>query len=139
MSKAGILHKIEKKIDSNVISYPDNPTNGWYDIECKNKRVDFQIAERNYRATGSENDRLIMSKVRKEYRKCCRIKRRNYNVSKADNLLSLSKSNPSQFWKKIKTKKKQEKTNCNFFQYFKDLYDIDPAMGTAEEEEVTRW
>ena len=53
-----------------------------------------------------------MSEARKSYRKCCRIKCRQFQMNKADELAKLSKNNPGLFWKKVKKGKKIDKNKA---------------------------
>ena len=111
----------------------------WYDSMCIEKRVLFNEAERTFARTGDPVDRHSMCVARNVYRKCCRLKRKEYKLSQAKALLSLNRHDPKQFWKKIKPKKKKVIGKCNFHEYFKNLNNIHPFMGDDEEEMVNDW
>ena len=68
-----------------------------------------------------------MCKIRNEYRRItlCRKKRKQFNDQNATELLDLSKKNPKQFWKRIKSKNKDTTGKCNFFNHFKNLGEAD--------------
>ena len=97
--------------------------NPWYDIECKNKKKEFDNARDVYRHTLSDTDLKNLCNIRNEYRKLCRIKRNKYKLSKTDELLNLSKYDSRLFWKKIKRKQKKSLPSCNFDNYFKNLFE----------------
>ena len=48
-----------------------------------------------------------MCKCRSNYRKICRIKKKNLEIKRARELAKLSKEKSRQFWKIVKRKKKQ--------------------------------
>ena len=113
--------------------------NGWYDEDCKRKRLEFKTAEREYRLIRGDNERLKMCKARKSYRKLCRLKRREFQVSKAEELVTLSKKNPRLFWNKIKKGKKKNNATCNFYDYFKELNNIEPRVSDFVQEKIENW
>ena len=43
------------------------------------------------------------------------------------------------FWKNIKKGRNQQKSNCDFYKYFKDLNDVDPKLGKYVEEKIGCW
>ena len=142
VNKAGSSHTVTNKMSSNDSRPTQNNStqlNGWYDNECKELRLDFHLAEREYRNLGGEMERLKMCELRKKYRKCCRKKRTQFHRNRSDELVALSKSNPRLFWKKIKKTKNKFKANCNFYEYFKELNNLNPQLGVEEEEKISFW
>ena len=96
----------------------------WYDLECREKKKDFDLAINIYKETNEDIDLKNLCNIRNSYRLLCRKKNRKYKENKADELLKLSKENSRAFWKKIKRKKKRQmNTNCDFDLYFKNLYE----------------
>ena len=112
--------------------YHKNPSN-WYDSECREKKNIFDMYEKQFRFSGSHDDRINMCQARNNYRKCCRNKRRKHQIDKAEELHYLSKNNPQQFWKKIK-RKKNEIGDCDFFSHFKNLFSNNPALGSINSQ-----
>ena len=88
------------------ISYSSNrpQTNNqrWYDDECRALRDEFVHAEKIFRHSGNEPDRISMCTIRSKYRNCCRTKRRKFKIREAEELLTLSRLNPRSFWKKVR-------------------------------------
>ena len=80
--------------------------NNWYDLECKEKKKEFDLAISIYKETNDENDLKHLCSIRNSYRLLCRKKSRKHKENIADNLVKLSKENSRQFWKNIKRKKK---------------------------------
>ena len=74
-----------------------------------------------------------MCKTRNQYRKLCRIKRKQTEINKASELFLLSKSNPKQFWKSFK-RRQNKSGECDFNKYFKELYDLTPEVNVNEGE-----
>ena len=101
---AGSSHYTLIKTNNSNISGKAQP-NSWYDSDCRYKKRLFDIYEKTYRETLLEEDRINMCRARNEYRKCCRYKRTNFQVEKANDLLNISKNNPKKFWKILKKKK----------------------------------
>ena len=63
-----------------------------------------------------------MCKERSKYRRLCRTKKSIFNKKEAENMFLLSKSNPKQFWKKVKRNKSKNKSpDMNFYDHFKEL------------------
>ena len=114
-------------------------SNGWYDADCKTKLIQFKAAEREFRITRGDNERLTMCEARKSYRKCCRIKCRQFQMNKADELAKLSKNNPGLFWKKVKKGKKIDKNSCNFYDYFKELNNVDHTVSDCVQTKIENW
>ena len=108
-------------------------SNSWFDEELKNMKIMFDLHEKAYRVTHNDEDRLIMCKTRNQYRKLCRIKRKQTEINKASELFLLSKSNPKQFWKSFK-RRTNKSGNCDFNKYFKELYDLTPEVNVNEGE-----
>ena len=95
----------------------------WYDSECREKKKLFDFYENQFRTSGSDEDKISMCKIRNEYRKCYRIKRKKHDLQKAEELYEISKTNTADFWKRIK-RTEYENGICDFFDYFKNLYSI---------------
>ena len=81
----GLNHVIEyastdciKHIPShNNCSKKRKPINLWYDIDCKNKKKEFDIAKDRYLHNLQDDDLKYFCKIRNEYRKLCRLKKNN--------------------------------------------------------------
>ena len=58
----------------------------WYDSDCRDKKKVFDMYEKQFRISGLDEDRIDMCKARNIYRKCCRNKRRMYQIAKAQEL-----------------------------------------------------
>ena len=125
------------------ISYSSNrpQTNNqrWYDDECRALRDEFVHAEKIFRHSGNEPDRISMCTIRSKYRNCCRTKRRKFKIREAEELLTLSRLNPRSFWKKVRKKSSPSVGNCDFFGHFKNLANSEPLLGEWEEELVSDW
>ena len=52
-----------------------------------------------------------MCDLRNAYRKLCRKKKKDFDFNNAKNQLLLIKTNPREFWKKIKRRQKRKKTS----------------------------
>ena len=111
----------------------------WYDDECRALRDEFARAQKTFRNSGSDGDRVAMCNIRSKYRNCCRSKRRKFKMLEADDLLSLSRLNPKKFWKTVRKKSNRVTANCDFFSHFKNLADTDSILGEVEEELVSDW
>ena len=133
---AGESHKIKHNINSNKNS---NNQGIWYDSECKEKRLLFESAERLFRNSGSDTDRVVMCEERKIYRNICRQKRKQHQLNQANELAYLSSHNPKLFWNKIRNKKTRKSGNCDFLNYFKNLNASKPFMGPEEEDLINDW
>ena len=113
--------------------------NKWFDKECNDQRKVFIMCFNNYRLTDSTEDRLIMCKQRSIYRRLCRTKKRNFDRTEATKLLALSKKEPKQFWREIKSnKQKSTLPNLNFFSHFKNLTEQESNLGDEGKAEVER-
>ena len=120
-------------------AHPSTKKNSWYDNECREKLESFRIAERLYRLSNSEIDRVSMSNLRSSYRKCCRKKRQIKKVQEAQKLVNLSRSDPRGFWRKTKAKRNFVLPTCDFHTYFQQLYEINSFLGNDAEEEIREW
>ena len=56
----------------------------WYDSACTAKRDLFLAAERIFRLTGHEDDRIRMCSARSAYRNLCKLKRSQFKQSEAN-------------------------------------------------------
>ena len=112
---------------------------GWYDLECQEKRDLFRIAERQYRLSGSNEDRVLMCEARRIYKQICKAKRRLKQIEKSEELTRLSVQNQKLFWQKIRKKSNDVTGNCNFHEYFKNINNVEPFLGPDEEKEVSDW
>ena len=135
MMTAGVNHRVQV----GHLGQQGGKGGKWYDNTCRELCGLFTEAERVFKATGDPNDRVSMCAARNEYRRVCRLKRKQYQFSQSQNLVSLSTRNPKQFWRKIKPKKITKPGKCNFEEYFKELNNIHPFMGDSEEDEVREW
>ena len=104
-------------------SNKNKQSNPWYDIECKLKRKEFDTAIMIYKDTPSADNLTNLTFIRNTYRKLCRKKHNDYLSELSLDLVQLSKTNPKDFWKKIKRKKRKNIGNCNFDLYFKNLFE----------------
>ena len=109
-TKAGKSHVTQINTNKQISSKPCP----WYDDECKEKKILFDYHEKQFRTSGSDEDKKNMCRIRNEYRKCCRNKKKTHEVQKAQELYKTSKSNATEFWKKIK-RKGHNIGNCDFF------------------------
>ena len=139
--KNGAKHTKEVNFNGNynktVRSDINESREGWYDKECYEQSRIFKEYETIYWETGLEEDRVAMCQQRNVYRRMCRDKKISFNQSEATNILKLSKTNSKEFWKKIKGKDNREKgNNCDFFQHFKDLANMDSRVGEEGLREV---
>ncbi len=107
----------------------------WYDQNCKNKKAIFDNYRKRYFLSHLEQDKISMCKARTEYRKICRRNRKEYHIKKADELLNLSRTNQKKFWNSFR-KKKAPTGDCDFQNYFKNLYESKSNPGVLEEEIV---
>ena len=62
--------------------------------------ISFQNAERLYRLSNSEVDRVSMSNLRSSYRKCYHQKRQIKKVEEVQKIVKLILSDPRGFWRK---------------------------------------
>ena len=109
----------------------------WYDKECYDQSKIFREFELRYYDTELEQDRVNMCEQRSRYRKLCRDKKREFEQQKAEKLVKLSKSKPKEFWKEIKgDKKKGEVNQCNFYEHFKNLANIESRVGEEGRKEI---
>ena len=108
----------------------------WYDSNCREKKREFDCARRVFNETSNDLDKIRMCNIRNEYRKICRKKRRQFNEKNAGELLNLSKKNPKQFWKRIKSKSKSTTGNCNFFEHFKKMGEANIQLDLDIEQEI---
>ena len=136
-SHAAQVHMNKKNIDKNDNSYyPEN----WYDVGCKLKKKEFDLASNIYKETCDPGDKQQMCVKRNEYRKLCRLKRKHFIRKRADEFLHLSKYNPKKFWKKIKDRdNKAIIGKCNFFEHFKQLNATESKLGTEIDELIDEW
>ena len=104
-------------------STSNSQKNTWYDSECSNKKKEFDISKAIYRQTLSEIDLKVMCELRNAYRKLCRKKKKDFDLNNAKNQLSLIKTNPREFWKKIKRRQKKIRPTCDFDTHFKNLFE----------------
>ena len=135
----GLNHVLEYSASDFVKKTPSNVNynryrknnNLWYDQECINKRKEFDLARDNYLHTLQDKDLKYFCCLRNAYRKLCRIKKRNFQMKKANDLVTLSKENSKLFWKKIKRKQKKNSASCDFHFYFKELFET-PISNLSE-------
>jgi len=120
-------------------AYSNTRLGSWYDSDCMEKRELFKCAERRFRVTGCEDDRMKMCDARNKYRRLCKLKRRNKNIDKAMDLVALSQHNNKLFWKSIRKKKNDPNGTCDFNHYFKNLNSIQPFMSADADELVSNW
>ena len=97
VTNAGVDHRVVNK------SSLSNSNKGhiWYDQDCKIERKKFLERKLEFLNNKTDCNRIAMCKQRSIYRHTCRKKRRLYNRNEAAQLVTLSKTNTTQFWKKI--------------------------------------
>ena len=139
--KTGANHtktfKINNSGNKNESGYYAKKKEGWYDKECFDQSNVFKEFEIRYWYTGLEEDRIEMCQQRNIYRRLCRDKKRIFHQAEALNLLKLSKTNTKEFWNKIKGKGSREKAgNCDFYQHFKNLANMESRVGEEGKREV---
>ena len=109
----------------------------WYDKECREQRGKFIEYEKRYYQTFEDGDRVLMCEQRNIFRSLCREKKREYNQKEADRLVYLSKKDPKNFWREFKgNKDRVVDQECNFFEHFKQLANIDSRVGEEGTKEV---
>ena len=109
----------------------------WYDKECREQRGRFIEYEKRYYQTFEDGDRVLMCEQRNIFRSLCREKKREYNQKEADRLVYLSKKDPKNFWREFKgNKDRVVDQECNFFEHFKQLANIDSRVGEEGTKEV---
>ena len=86
INKAGLDHVRNIKVDSNY-----KKGKFWFDEDCHNERIKFLKRKQLFDLDDTDDNRKEMCKQRSVYRKVCRKKRKSYNMSQAENLLTLSK------------------------------------------------
>ena len=126
---AGSGHSISiypKNNDS--INHDLNKNNSWYDKDCIKMRDEFLKASKAHKITNNDSDKSQMCKIRNKYRKLCKYKRYNHKKKDANELIDLFKHNSRQFWRKMKKRKKNKIGNCDFFEYFKRLNNIESSI-----------
>lgn len=121
--KCNNFNVISNSCNNQSYAYAKDNNNPWYDNECKNKRKEFDAARKIYFNSLQQNDLHSMCNIRNEYRKLCRLKKKNFNYQSAKNLVHLSKTNSKMFWKKVKRKQRKCNASCDFTTYFKDLFE----------------
>ena len=138
--EAGTDHTKEVKVfkgNREHIKRVNDKKNGWYDKECFEQGKVFKGYENRYWFTGAEEDRVAMCEQRNIYRRLCKGKKTNFYRSEAQNLANLSKSEPKEFWKKIKGKNRGDGLGkCNFYEHFKNLACIESRVGEEGRREV---
>ena len=110
----------------------------WYDGDCiseKNKFIKRKIIFLN---NSSDENRLEMCRQRNIYRQLCRRKKRLFNREKAEQLVTLSKTDSKLFWRQIKgaDSKKTNMSNIDFHKHFKHLSQRDAHLSDGGNEEV---
>ena len=111
--------------------------NGWYDNDCYKQGKIFKGYESRYWFTGTDEDRVAMCEQRNIYRKLCKEKKAKFYRSEAEMLAKLSKSEPKEFWRKIKGNSgRDELGHCNFYEHFKNLASIESRVGEEGKREV---
>ena len=89
------------------------------------KRIVYQEALQKYNLNRTEANRMTFIDRKKEYKRICRISKRNYNREFAQNLHNLKNKKPREFWKMFKDTKNIDQS-CDvdmntFFEHFKNL------------------
>ena len=136
---AGSSHIREIRIDNRGKRDSKGKGAKWYDKDCKVQKERFSEYQSRYFETGEECDRLLMCEHRSIYRNMCRLKKREYNQKEADRLVYLSKKEPRQFWREIKGDIKREVSReCDFFNHFQQLANIESRVGEEGVREVER-
>ena len=135
-AKAHTMYNSNKHSNNLMYNNKNTCTNQWYDLECINKKKEFDFALKMYNESGNLNDRLNMCNIRNSYRKLCRQKRNKHQIIASQKLLELSKVNPRQFWKKIRSNGKNKIGSCDFNDYFKKQYDVDIRKLGEEQERI---
>ena len=102
--------------------------NCWYDNDCAKMRDEFLKASKAHKISNNDSDKSMMCKIRNKYRKLCKHKRYSQKKKDADELIDLFKTNSRQFWRKFKKGKKNKTGNCDFFEYFKELSNIQSSI-----------
>ena len=113
----------------------------WYDADCTRQKELFIDRQKQHTDDDTDVNRISMCAERSKYRKLCKRKDKQYNISEAQKLLNLSKTNPKSFWKIIKSGKKREgpPADCNFFEHFKNLAEMESNVseeGRAENDTI---
>ena len=133
--KAGAGHI--REISGAGVSKTINGGQEWYDKQCKEKHDLFKEYEIRFHETNLDEDRVAMCQQRNEYRKLCRDKKRELNQIEADRLVGLSKKDPRSFWREIKgAKGSKGNMECNFFDHFCKLANVDSTVGEEGKAEV---
>lgn len=122
--------KITRRL-SNSNSRKSTPTKNWYDEECYHvkKSVTSSLGSA-IRATGrdcnTQEHRCLYLENRRIYKKLLRQKKRSHNKAEMRELLSLQKSDPRNWWRKIGWKAKPSDIQASarsLHQHFKNLLD----------------
>ena len=100
----------------------------------------FYDAQSRHTDDETDENRMLMCTQRSRYRKVCRLKRKEYNISEARRLFAISRSNPKLFWKEVKSKSGKNKgrppENCDFFTHFKNLAGRDSNISDEGRDEM---
>ena len=98
----------------------------WFDESCKQKKMLYEGALRNYNLNKNDENRKEFLLIKKDFKYHCRITKRKYNRQLAKELENLKNKKPKEFWKLFKHKTSGQSNNsdielCDFFEHFKTL------------------
>ena len=60
-------------------------------------------------------------------------------TQEAQKLVGLSRSDPKGFWRKTKGKRNNVVGDCDFEDYFRKLYDLNPTLGLDADKQISDW
>ena len=118
------------------------PKNLWFDDKCIQARNDFKWARNRFLKNKNDVNRQHFISLRSKYNKIKNIAKKNFKIKEGQELCSMAKSKPKQFWKTVKksyvnskTIKSDTLTASELFEHFKSIYGNEPEPSKEQPQD----
>ena len=117
-------------------SYTVKPKNPWFDNKCIQARNEFKRARNQFLKSKSDASRQHFVTLRSQYNKIKNKAKNQFKIKEGQEICSIAKSKPKQFWKTIKKHYVNSKTvnadtltAADLLEHFKSIYgtETDPS------------
>ena len=110
-----------------------NKNNEWFDENCQKAKQDFKNARNNFNRMKTDETRLSFTCARTGFNRTKQKAKKKFKIKEGNQINSLAKKQPQEFWKNIKATywKPRENANSqtldNLHDYFKSLFGEAPT------------
>ena len=120
------------------------PKKRWFDDKCIQARNEFKRARNQFLKNKSDVTRQKFVSLRSKYNKIKNMAKKKFKIKEGQEVCSMAKSKPKQFWKTIKKKfinskavKSDTLTVADLFDYFKSIYGNELDSSSEQPQDPT--